>query len=225
MRHPILKIWDLETIDKKTDSPILLRSTKIPHPAGPHPVSTVTLSNALSYLAVGLANGTVLLYRQLDQSIFSGSTSLTALPKPKVVRESPTEPVTGLGFKEPTEENPNVYLFIVTTNNVLSYQASGKGSGNTPAVVDQVGTGLGCATMNWRSKEMIVARDEAVYVVGTDGRGACYAYEGQIWRSQIAGPPLTISVQELNRRCTRTPTIWSSSPLHSHRRQHRPLRL
>ncbi|KAF9651477.1 hypothetical protein BDM02DRAFT_3154289 [Thelephora ganbajun] len=178
VRHPILKIWDLETIDKKSDSPILLRSTKISHSAGPHPVSTVALSNALTYLAVGLANGTVLLYRQLDQSIFSGSTSLTALPKPKVVRESPTEPVTGLGFKEPTEENPNIYLFIVTINNVLSYQASGKGSGGTPAVVDQVGAGLGSATLNWRSKEMIVARDEAVYVVGTEGRGACYAYEG-----------------------------------------------
>lgn len=176
MRHPILKIWDLETIDKKSDSPILLRSTKLSHPAGPHPVSTVALSNALTHLAIGLANGTVLLYRQLDQSIFSGSTSLTALPKARIVRESPTEPVTGLGFKEPTEENPNVYLFIVTTNNVLSYQASGRGS--TPAVVDQVGAGLGCATLDWRSKEMIVARDEAVYVVGTDGRGACYAYEG-----------------------------------------------
>jgi hypothetical protein len=185
VRHPILKIWDLETIDKKSDSPILLRSAKLPHPAGPHPVSTVALSNSLTHLAVGLANGTVLLYRQLDQSIFSGSTSLTALPKGKVVRDSPTEPVTGLGFKEPTEENPNVYLFIVTTNNVLSYQASGRHSGGTPAVVDQVGAGLGCATLDWRSKEMIVARDEAVYVVGTDGRGACYAYEGQMRGQQI----------------------------------------
>lgn len=225
MRHPILKIWDLETIDKKTDSPILLRSAKIPHPAGPHPVSTVALSNALTYLAVGLANGTVLLYRQLDQSIFSGSTSLTALPKPKVVRESPTEPVTGLGFKEPTEENPNVHLFVVTTNNVLSYQASGKGSGGTPAVVDQVGTGLGCATMNWRSKEMIVARDEAVYVVGTDGRGACYAYEGRMWRLQTASSLLTTNTQEPSRRYTRTPIIWSLFPLRSHQRLRRPLRL
>lgn len=183
-------------------------------------MSTVALSNSLTHLAVGLANGTVLLYRQLDQSIFSGSTSLTALPKPKVVRESPTEPVTGLGFKEPTEENPNVYLFIVTTNNVLSYQASGKGSGGTPAVMDQVGAGLGCATLNWRSKEMIIARDEAVYVVGTDGRGACYAYEGNP-RPHIADSMLTVGIQEQSRRCTRTPTTWSSSPLRSHRRPRR----
>lgn len=220
MRHPILKIWDLETIDKKSDSPILLRSTKIPHPAGPHPVSTVALSNALTHLAIGLANGTVLLYRQLDQSIFSGSTSLTALPKAKVVRESPTEPVTGLGFKEPTEENPNVYLFIVTTNNVLSYQASGRGSGGTPAVVDQVGAGLGCATLDWWSREMIVARDEAVYVVGAEGRGACYAYEGQIQRHQSSRSLLMAVIQEQSRRSTRTLTIWSSYPPRS--RQLRP---
>lgn len=184
-------------------------------------MSTVALSNALTHLAVGLANGTVLLYRQLDQSIFSGSTSLTALPKPRVVRESPTEPVTGLGFKEPTEESPNVHLFIVTTNNVLSYQASGRGSGGTPAVVDQVGAGLGCATLNWRSKEMIVARDEAVYVVGTDGRGACYAYEGELRKRQAAGPPLMNSFQAQNPRCTRIPTILSSSPLRSHQQLHR----
>ena len=224
MRHPILKIWDLETIDKKSDSPILLRSAKLSHPAGPHPVSTVTLSNSLTHLAIGLANGTVLLYRQLDQSIFSGSTSLTALPKAKVVRESPTEPVTGLGFKEPTEENPNVYLFIVTTNNVLSYQASGRGSGGTPAVVDQVGAGLGCATLDWRSKEIIVARDEAVYVVGTDGRGACYAYEGQTRRPQNFGSLLTTDTQGQSYRSTRTPTIWSSSPLRSYPQQHPLLR-
>jgi hypothetical protein len=69
-------------------------------------------------------------------------------------------------------------LFIVTTNRVLLYHASGRGSGAAATVVDEVGCGLGCATMDWKHKEAIVARDEAIYVCGTDGRGACYAYEG-----------------------------------------------
>ncbi|TCD67894.1 hypothetical protein EIP91_011828 [Steccherinum ochraceum] len=178
VRHPLLKIWDLGNPDKRTGTPLLMRSVKVQSGNRSHPVSTIAVSPALSYLAIGLGDGTVLLYRHLDQSIFSTSSNLATVPKPRSIHESPTEPITGLGFKEPDEENPNVYLFIVTTNHVLSYQITGKGSGNAPTVVDEVGSGLGCATMNWRESEVVVGRDEAVYICGTEGRGACYAYEG-----------------------------------------------
>ena len=147
-------------------------------------VSTIALSATLSYLAIGLGDGTVILYRHLDQSIYSTSGSLSTLPKPRVIHESPTEPITGLGFREPTEETPYVYLFIVTTNRTLCYQASGKGSGGAPAVVDEIGAGLGCATMDWKAREIVVARDEAIYRCGTESRGACYAYEGVLTQSQ-----------------------------------------
>lgn len=146
-------------------------------------VSSVAVSASLGYLAIGLADGTVLLYRHLDQSIFSGSTSLTALPKPRAIHEGTTEPITGLGFREPSEDSPNIYLFIVTINRVLSYQASGKGSGGTPSEVDEVGCDLGCATMDWHAKNVIIAKDEAIYIYGTDGRGPSYAYEGRSRRS------------------------------------------
>ncbi|KAI0075983.1 hypothetical protein K474DRAFT_1663639 [Panus rudis PR-1116 ss-1] len=179
IRQPLLKVWDLGSVDKKTGGPLLLRSTKVQIGNRPHPVTTIALSHGLAYLAIGLADGTVIIYRHLDQSIFSGSNNLTALPKPRVVHESPTEPITGLGFREPDEENPNVYLFIVTTNRVLCYQASGRGSGGTPAPVDEVGCALGCAALDWHARNILVARDEAVYVCGVESRGATYAYEGQ----------------------------------------------
>ncbi|CDO70329.1 hypothetical protein BN946_scf184843.g18 [Trametes cinnabarina] len=177
-RHPFLKVWDLQAFDKKTGAPLLLRSAKVQSGNRPHPVSVMALSASLSYLAIGLGDGTVILYRHLDQSIFSTSGSLSTLPKPRVIHESPTEPITGLGFREPTEDSPNVYLFIVTTNRVLCYQASGKGSGGTPTVVDEIGAGLGCVTMDWKAREIVVARDEAIYLFGPENRGACYAYEG-----------------------------------------------
>ncbi|CAL1708669.1 unnamed protein product [Somion occarium] len=172
VRQPLLKVWDLNISDKKTGGPLLLRSTKVQ-------VTTLALSSTLSYLAIGLGDGTVILYRHLDQSIFSGTSNLTTLPKPRVIHESPSEPITGLGFREPDEENSNIYLFIVTTNRVLCYQVSGRGSGGTPTLVDEVGCALGCATMDWHAKNMLVARDEAVYVCGVESRGASYAYEGQ----------------------------------------------
>ena len=156
-------------------------------------VSTIALSATLSYLAIGLGDGTVILYRHLDQSIYSTSGSLTTLPKPRVIHESATEPITGLGFREPTEETPNVYLFIVTTKRVLCYQASGKGSGGTPAVVDEIGAGLGCAIMDWKAQEIVVARDEAIYLVGNESRGGCYAYEGN-----VARVPYTHMIKHLN---------------------------
>ncbi|KAG7086657.1 hypothetical protein E1B28_002597 [Marasmius oreades] len=227
VRSPLLKIWDLNQKDKRTTAPSLLRSTKIQLGNRPHPVTTLALSASLSHLAVGLGDGTVVLYRHLDQSLAASSTSLTALPKPRVIHESPTEPITGLGFREPTvtstqsvnqmkrnsaEENhfadPNLYLFISTTSRVLVYQATGRGSGANASVADEIGCGLGCAAMDGgisaliqgesltaiqsgeaglgrgmggrdSGRAMIVAREEALYMVGIDGRGNCYAHEGQ----------------------------------------------
>jgi hypothetical protein len=135
----------------------------------------MALSATLSHLAVAFADGTVLLLRNPNQS---------SSPKPRTIHESPEEPVTGLGFKEPSidddDNDANLHLFIVTTNMVVSYQVSGKGNTVNPAaiVVNEVGCALGCATMGWNAQHIVVAKDEAIYVCGTDGRGTCYAYEG-----------------------------------------------
>lgn len=96
------------------------------------------------------------------------------------------EPVTGLGFREhpPTDKSTpsksasshGFGLFIVTTNRVLSAPVSGKGE---TRIIDDVGCALGCAAMDSQRKEMVVARDEAIYLYGPDGRGACLAYEGK----------------------------------------------
>ena len=78
-------------------------------------------------------------------------------------------------IKTKTEKKDDLYLFIVR---VLSYQASGRVVGSNPSIVDEVGAGLGCAAMNWHKSDIVVAREEAVYVCAVEGRGTCYAYEG-----------------------------------------------
>jgi len=99
-----------------------------------------------------------------------------------VVYES-LEPITGLGFEEqsltlgaPEGDKPTLSLFIVTTNRILSAPVSSKGEART---IDELGCGLGCAVMDWERRAMVVARDEAIYLYGPEGRGACYAYEGE----------------------------------------------
>lgn len=143
----------------------------------------MAITSNLSHLALGLGDGTVLLYRHLLQSLTTSPTALTSLPRARVLHES-TEPITGLGFREPlmsstvkAAEDTRVSLFVVTTNRVLVASASAKG-GDARAI-DDMGCGLGCASMDWERKKMIVARDEAVYVYNTENREACLAYEGE----------------------------------------------
>ncbi|WRT68039.1 uncharacterized protein IL334_005014 [Kwoniella shivajii] len=232
-RWPVLKIWDLTRDEKRKSSnkdakgnangngngngsgngekernPILVRNTRIQHGQRPHPVSSIALTSNLSHLAIGLGDGTVLLYRHLLQSLTTSPTSLNSLPKARVIHES-NEPITGLGFREdmsttPSASNPRtssipipipiptttststsstgISLFIVTTNRILSAPVSGRGG--EIRTIDELGCALGCAIMDWERKEMIVARDEAIYLYNNEGRGACYAYEGP--KSSIA---------------------------------------
>ncbi|KAG2041346.1 hypothetical protein BDR03DRAFT_1007183 [Suillus americanus] len=205
VRGSLLKIWDLGKMDKRNQAPVLLRSSKIQPSNKPHPVSCFALSAALSFLAIGLADGTVLLYRHLDQSL-SPTASLTALPKTRTIHESSPEPITGLGFRElPNFTNTdakdnNLHLFIVTTNSVYLYHVSGKGSGGSSVLLDDIGCGLGCAVMDWRAEKIVLARDEAVYAYGLQGREPPYAYEG--YKSSIhthlnyvivVSPPTTVA--------------------------------
>ncbi|KAG1721987.1 uncharacterized protein EDB91DRAFT_1175471 [Suillus paluster] len=203
VRGSLVKIWDLGKTDKRNQAPVLLRSAKVQPSNKPHPVSCFALSSALSFLAIGLADGTVLLYRHLDQSL-SPTASLTSLPKTRTIHESSSEPITGLGFREPPAntdaKDNNVHLFIVTTNSVYLYHVSGKGSGGSSVLLDDIGCGLGCAVMDWRAEKIVLARDEAVYAHGLQGREPPYAYEG--YKSSIhthlnyvivVSPPSTVT--------------------------------
>ena len=145
----------------------------------------------MSHLAIGLGDGTVLLYRHLLQSLTTSPTALTSLPKARVIHES-SDPVTGLGFREassatngstsraPEFDKPGTVplsLFIVSINKVLTVLVSGRGG--EAKTIDELGCGLGCAAMDWEKREMIIARYEAIYIYGPEGRGASYAYEGR----------------------------------------------
>ena len=137
-------------------------------------VSALALTSNLSHFAIGLADGTVILYRHFLQSLTTSPTSLTSLPKARIVHES-SEPVTGLGFWE-TPEGDSPQFAIVTLNKVLCTGISGK-SGTT-RTLDQTGADLGCAVMSQDRSELLVARPDGLYSFTSEGRGPGYAYEG-----------------------------------------------
>lgn len=104
--HPVLKIWNLKQDDKRTGSPRLLASGRVAYGSRSHPVSTFAITPTLSLIAVGMADGTVLMLRQLDQYLraVTATSGPATIPKPKLVHATPGQPVTGLGFKLETGE-------------------------------------------------------------------------------------------------------------------------
>ena len=49
-------------------------------------------------------------------------------------------------------------------------------SAGNPSIVDEVVPALRCAVMYWQKSDIVIAREEALYVCGTEGRGGCYVY-------------------------------------------------
>lgn len=188
---PVVKFWDLDAL-KPTDGtddiivPTLLRSIRVQHGGKTYPVSTFAILENMSQAAIGLANGVVILIR--------GNLAKDKTAKQKVIYEG-EEPITGLGFREQTK---STILFIVTTGSIMSYNTTAVKP--TVTVLDEQGCGLGCAVMN-DQQEMIVGRDEAIYLYDPTGRGPCFAYDTpkstlKWFKSSylvIVSPPVTTS--------------------------------
>ncbi|KAF9098206.1 hypothetical protein BGX29_011659 [Mortierella sp. GBA35] len=158
----VIKFWDLEKPDRTKPGPTLERSIRVTQQGNAFPVSALAVLENLSQVAVGLANGTVvLIYGDLMRERTTAQ---------KVVHQN-DEPITGLGFKE---QQKGALLYIATTAKVLLYNTSTK---QTQTLDDQ-GGGLGCAVMNESTQELAIARDEAIFFYGPDGRGPAYGLDG-----------------------------------------------
>ncbi|ORY06607.1 vacuolar protein sorting-associated protein 11 [Basidiobolus meristosporus CBS 931.73] len=160
---PVIKIWDLDKSDKNKQDPLCVKTTKVSQGSNPFPVSKFAVLESMSQIAIGLANGQVILIR--------GDISRDRYTKQKVIHECP-EPITGLEFRE---EGKTVILFIVTTNQIVSCNTTSK---EIKQVLDEHGASLGCSTLSEPENDLIVGRDEAIYFYGPEGRGPCFAYEG-----------------------------------------------
>lgn len=150
----------------------------------------------MSLVAVGFANGSIVLIRG-DLIHDRGS-------KQRIIYES-EEPITNLCFSPAV--GPNVLqhsgfgpyrnqpaadggdtLYVSTIGRIMTLVAAGKSTGQ-PRVLEPQGCGPGCMTpaidfssvekgLSGEGSDIVVARDDAIYFYGPNGRGACYAYEG-----------------------------------------------
>ena len=128
-------------------------------------ISAFVVLEDLAQVAVGFANGAVTLIR--GDLIHDRGT------KQRTVFES-QDPVTGL---EVLEGSATV-LYIATTGRIASLAISGRGQGQPARTIDNQGCGVGCMTIEKATRDIIVARDDAVYYYSRNGRGPSFAFEG-----------------------------------------------
>ncbi|KAG9309131.1 hypothetical protein JVU11DRAFT_10838 [Chiua virens] len=146
----------------------------------------------------------VLLYCHLDQFANSTSTSTSAsIPKPRVIHEIATEPVTFLAFttapspvsmdplSSPTvadTSNPGpaapanilttLSLVIVTTSSTDVYPLLQKPYSPTAVLVGEIRASLRCACIDWKARWVVLGQNEAVVGVGSGARLRGVSYEG-----------------------------------------------
>jgi len=151
-------------------------------------ISAFAALDDLSQLAVGFANGAVTVVR--------GDLIHDRGARQRTVFES-EEPITGIEFREGNITT----LYIATTGRIATLVISGRGQGQPARSLDETGCGVECMTVDKATRDVIVARDDAIYTYGLHGRGPFYAYEGQkkmitIFKDYVAvvSPPKTNTI-------------------------------
>jgi hypothetical protein len=129
-------------------------------------ISAFTALDDLSQLAVGFANGSV--------TVIRGDLVHDRGAKQRIVHES-EEPVTGLEFRV---DSRIITLYIATISRILKLVLSGRGQGTLVRTVEDSGCAVGCMTVDKRNGDIVVARDDAIYYYGVDGRGPCVGCDG-----------------------------------------------
>ncbi|WFC97795.1 Vacuolar protein sorting-associated protein 11 [Malassezia yamatoensis] len=200
-----LRLWRLasESANEKFEmaKQVLIRSDPLDSK-----VCAIDIHAHLSFVALGFDNGKVILLRdvRLDTND-SGAQKVHVVRETSPIDEheqsSPLDGIRSLAFGEVADA---LYLMIATSSKVLRATIVGKRSGSVPTVIDTIGCAFGCA-IKFRALEdanaqqtssengledeifysprklankLVLARDEAVYVVGTEGREASIALEG-----------------------------------------------
>ncbi|GAP85644.1 putative vacuolar membrane protein [Rosellinia necatrix] len=164
--EPVLKVWALDKPVKKTGLPTCLSTININNGRKQFPISAFTALDDLSQLAVGFANGAV--------TVIRGDLIHDRGTKQRVVYES-EEPITGVEF---VSDAKLTTLFVATTSKLLKLAISGRGQGQPPRTVEDAGCAAGCMTVNNKTGDIIVVREDAVYYYTIDGRGLCFANDG-----------------------------------------------
>ncbi|XP_066137902.1 vacuolar protein sorting-associated protein 11 homolog [Euwallacea fornicatus] len=165
--NSLIKVWDISKLDKNK-TPFCQRVTRaVPGPFAVQ-VSTLTVHDNQRLMAVGFVDGSLLLFR--------GDISRDRSSKQKLFKDLRNE-ITGLAFKITANGS---FLFVSTHSEVVVYNISHKEK-EQKYHLDGIGCAKRCNVLAESSQEsnFMVARNDAIYCYTPDGRGPCYAVDGE----------------------------------------------
>lgn len=168
-------------------------------------VTCIAVSPLLAHVALGLSDGRVYMLRGAADSLSSKEVSTI---RAKCVRE-PTAAEDGAGSDAVTSlvVCAPTHLLVSTVSCTLKYTLQGPGAGHAPVVIDTIGCPPGCGAMIQTCSEegeghnvsapsapkLVLAREEALYVIGPSGREASFALEGtKRWIQTLHGQIVVI---------------------------------
>lgn len=165
--NPTIKVWNLAKKDKQGFPTCVRISRAIPSYRAV-PVSSLCVHSSLTLMAVGFEDGSIMLYR--------GDLTRERKNKIRVLKDTNTS-ITGLAIKTTGKQN---YLFVVTTSSVFLYNITVKDK-EIKSTLDSMGCSRKCSILaeSKQDSHFMIGRTEAIYCYTPDGRGPCYAVEGQ----------------------------------------------
>ncbi|XP_076240073.1 vacuolar protein sorting 11 isoform X2 [Calliopsis andreniformis] len=165
--NPTIKVWNLAKPDKQ-GNPTCVRISRVIPSFKAVPATALCVHSSLTLMAVGFGDGSIMLYRG----------DLTRERKNKIkVLKGTNASITGLAIKSTGRQN---HLFVATTNSVFLYNITVKDK-EFKSPLDTMGCARKCSvlTESMQDSHFMIGCDDAIYCYTPDGRGPCYAVEGQ----------------------------------------------
>ncbi|XP_046491290.1 vacuolar protein sorting-associated protein 11 homolog isoform X2 [Neodiprion pinetum] len=165
--NPTIKVWNLAKLDKH-GNPTCVRISRAVPGYRAVPASALCVHSGLTLMAVGFGDGSIMLYR--------GDLTRERKNKIRILKDSNT-PVTGLAIRSTGKQT---HMFVATTTSVFLYNITVKDK-EYKTSLDNMGCSRKCSVLadSTQGSHFMIGRNDAVYCYTPDGRGPCYAVDGQ----------------------------------------------
>ncbi|KAK4874130.1 hypothetical protein RN001_013490 [Aquatica leii] len=164
--NPIIKVWN--TKRDKNGVPHCCRVSRTLPGNKPVAATALCVHEGLQLMAVGFADGSLLLYR--------GEITRDRGSKQKLLRDV-SSAVTGLAFKSTASA---ILLFVSTDSSICVFNVTHKDR-EQKCNLDTIGCAKKCSVLaeSVQESHFMVARNDAIYCYTSDGRGPCFAVDGE----------------------------------------------
>ncbi|CAB3246901.1 unnamed protein product [Arctia plantaginis] len=158
--NPLIKVWDWSRSDRHGNPTLARVSRAVPSHMRPTPATALAVHENKNLLAVGFQDGSV--------SLFRGEIARQRSGKMRTLPDSGNSPITGLAFKGADK------LFVVSRASISVVWLTSERC----VTLDEKGAAPLCSVLSDKHG-LTVAHDDAIYCYTTEGRGPCYALEGE----------------------------------------------